>query len=367
MPNLTFAVDGLDRCSSGTIDTIGWITKGFLFKTGAAQTSITISIRNNASGGGGNDWAIDDIALVTCNPNLNLVPSGNATVCYGNQVDVACTVRAFFDNYVNYKWERSTDGGASWTVAGTGVGSPTIVGGSYQYQASLPSFLADSAHNLNQYRFTVASTPANLTSAACSFVANTVIVVLVNNCNTPLKTGMLGFSGTLTNDLAVLTWKVQDEEAGIIYKIERSYDEVNFTIVGTISGKHSSRKEGSYTFRDPEPVKGNVYYRIRMIEGNKENYSRMILLSTGLEFGIKSINPFNAKIDIQLTTPREGLAEWVIADTYGKIVYRSRRMVSAGLNSITLDNLGGLSAGTYFMRVQLNGKTINRKVVKFNK
>jgi hypothetical protein len=368
MPNLTFAVDGLDRYSSGTIDTFGWMKKGFLFKTGASQNSVTISIRNNASGGGGNDWAIDDIALVTCNPNLNLVPSGNAQVCYGNQVDVASTVTAFFDNYVNYKWERSTDGGATWTVAGSGVGSPGSSGGSYQYTASLPSFLADSSHNLNQYRFTVASTAANLASSTCSFTANTVIVVMTNNCLVPLKTGIVGFSGKLSNDRAVLTWKIQDEEPGIIYNIEKSYDGVNFTTVGTIPGKYSTTKEGSYNFHDPEPVKGNVYYRIRMIEGKNENYSKLILLSTGLEFEIKSvINPFNTKVDIQLTTPREGWVECIIADTYGKIVHRSRRMASAGLSSITIDNLGGLSAGTYFLRVELNGKSINKKIVKFNR
>lgn len=367
MPNLTFAIDGLDRYSSGMIDTTGWMKKGFLFQTGAAQTSITISIRNNASGGGGNDWAIDDIALVTCNPNLNLVPSGNATVCYGNQVDVACTVSAFFSNYVNYRWERSTDGGATWTVAGTGVGSPTLVGGSYQYTAALPSFLADSAHNLNQYRFTVASTAANLASPSCSFVANTVIVVMVNNCMTPLKTGLLGFAGKLSGGIATLNWKVQDEEPNIIYKIERSFDQVNFSEIGTAFGKYASTG-GSYNFRDPEPVKGNVYYRIRMIEGNNHNYSRLILLSTGVEFEIKSvINPFNTKVEIQLTTPREGSAELVIADTYGKIVHRSKRIVSAGLNSVTLDNLANLSAGTYFLRVQLNGKSINKKIVKINR
>lgn len=187
-PNLSFAIDDLDRYSSGQIDTTGWMKKGFLFRTGAAQTSITISIRNNASGGGGNDWAIDDISLVTCNPNLNLVPSGTSQVCYGSQVDISSTVTSFFNNYTYYRFERSTDNGASWTVPYSGTGIPDPVTGGYEYTAQLvPSFLADTAHHMNQYRFIVASSPANLSNADCSFMASTTIVVMVNDCSVILN------------------------------------------------------------------------------------------------------------------------------------------------------------------------------------
>ncbi len=187
-PNLTFAIDGLDRYSSGQIDTTGWMKKGFLFRTGDTQTSISISIRNNASGGGGNDWAIDDIALVTCNPQLDLVPSGNASVCYGQQVDISSTVTSFFNNYTYYRFERSIDNGATWSTVGSGNATPTIVPGGYEYLAQLvPSFLADSSHHMNQYRFTVASTPTNLSTDDCSFTAAATIVVMVDNCSVVLS------------------------------------------------------------------------------------------------------------------------------------------------------------------------------------
>jgi hypothetical protein len=200
-PNLSFAIDDLDRYSSGQIDTTGWMKKGFLFKTGPSQTAITISIRNNASGGGGNDWAIDDIALVTCNPNLNLVPSGNAQVCYGSQVDISSTVTSFFNNYTHYRFERSSDNGATWTVPYSGTGTPNPVTGGYEYMAQLvPSFLADTAHHMNQYRFVVASSPANLGNADCSFTASTTIVVMVNNCSV-----ILNASDTISRKKRVIT------------------------------------------------------------------------------------------------------------------------------------------------------------------
>ena len=72
LPNLSFTVNGLDYYSSGQLDTIGWQEKGFVFKTSSSQSSATISIRNNASGGGGNDWVLDDIIVGTCGPTTIL-------------------------------------------------------------------------------------------------------------------------------------------------------------------------------------------------------------------------------------------------------------------------------------------------------
>jgi hypothetical protein len=51
-PNLTFMIDGIDYYTSGDMDYIGnygeWVKKGFVFLTAPGQTSLTISIKNNA-------------------------------------------------------------------------------------------------------------------------------------------------------------------------------------------------------------------------------------------------------------------------------------------------------------------------------
>lgn len=229
-PNLSFAIDDLDRYSSGQIDTLGWMKKGFLFKTGPSQTSITISIRNNASGGGGNDWAIDDIAMVTCNPNLNMIPTGNAQVCYGSQVDVSSTVTSFFNNYTHYRFERSTDNGATWTIPGSGTGTPNPISGGYQYNAQLvPSFLADSGHHLNQYRFVVASSPANLGNSDCSFTASTTIVVMVNDCSIILSDAD---SATRKKRVVIRT----GDQIEVSKLINPFYNNISFDLVMTVDG-----------------------------------------------------------------------------------------------------------------------------------
>ena len=65
-PNIAFAIAGVDLYNTGELAYSGkWVKGSFTFSTGAG-TSVSINIRNNAPGGGGNDFAIDDISLTTC-------------------------------------------------------------------------------------------------------------------------------------------------------------------------------------------------------------------------------------------------------------------------------------------------------------
>lgn len=66
LPNLVLSVNGYDVYGTGSIDYTGeWVQKTFTFNTGSS-TSVAINLRNNAPGGSGNDWAIDDFTLNQC-------------------------------------------------------------------------------------------------------------------------------------------------------------------------------------------------------------------------------------------------------------------------------------------------------------
>ncbi len=82
-------------------------------------------------------------------------------------VDIGGTVQSYFSNYVNYKWQKSTDDGATWTDDGSpGTGTPTVNGsGEYEYTVNYPQFVATQSDSGTQYRLIVATTPSNLTSA----------------------------------------------------------------------------------------------------------------------------------------------------------------------------------------------------------
>lgn len=65
-PNLAFSVNGEDLYTTGDIEYSGsWVQKSFTFSSGSLTTA-NITIKNNAPGGGGNDWTLDDITIASC-------------------------------------------------------------------------------------------------------------------------------------------------------------------------------------------------------------------------------------------------------------------------------------------------------------
>jgi hypothetical protein len=114
-PNLAFDINGLNYFSTGNMTYSGlWVNKSFTFNTGVL-TSVTISIKNNAPGGGGNDWAIDDLSLAQC---LVLLPA-NITNFQGarRQDAVVISWQAGDDQKRSYyDVERSTGDGQFITI-----------------------------------------------------------------------------------------------------------------------------------------------------------------------------------------------------------------------------------------------------------
>lgn len=367
-PNLTLAIDGIDYYTTGDVAYNGiWIKKGFTYLTGPVQTSLTAMVRNNAPGGGGNDWAIDDIALATCTPNLNLQPSPNLTVCAGNEVDMFSIINSYFSNYIYWEYDKSTDNGVTWTSTGvTGTGSPVLVAGQWQYTATYPSFLANISDNNSMYRIKVASTALNLNDAGCSFAASTTIQVLTTTC-LALPNGMLtSFTGNTTNNLANLAWTTSKETPDLYFEIERSTDGLNFQKIATMNAAGKDNGQ-SYSLTDNEPLKaGATWYRIKLITGTGFTYSHVITLYAGsITFEIKSLlNPFDSYISFDAIVPADGEVKILLLDGFGRIVKQKNNQVYKGLNKVMISDLGILSEGSYFLRIQTDNQIINKKLIK---
>ena len=374
-PNITFELDGIDYYTTGNLQYTGkWIKKGFTFLTGMSQTSFTLKLKNNAPGGGGNDWAIDDISVATCTPNLDMKPTSDVNVCIGNTVDMSCLINCFFPNYIYWEWEKSANGGSTWTSTGvsgvaTGANAPVLVGGQWQYNAPYPTFIGDSSQNGMMYRIKIASTSNNLTNSSCSFTAAATIHIWVNNCMDVLDTKLLSFNGDNDNGYAKLQWTTSGETSTIRYEVEKSLDGLHFTKIATIAGTDGAGKSSTYDFTDPEMLKGATYYRIRLADGTNYKYSRIITMNAGLlKLEIKSlINPFVNNVVFDVVTPSDKQATISLVDTYGKQVKLVTQPLYKGFNHITISDLGTLSSGVYILRVAVDGNVINKKILKSGK
>lgn len=376
-PNLTFMIDGVDYYTSGDLDYIGeygqWVKKGFVFMTGPGQTSLTISIKNNAPGGGGNDWVMDDIEFRTCLPALEMRPSINPTYCRNGQVDISVAVSTFFNNFSYYQWERSTDNGVTWTAAPESPSVQTFNyvngGGTYRDTVALPSFLATPAVDGFRYRIRTSTSLSNIGVQNCAVYNNTdVVTVDVHPTCDVLPAQVTALNAELKNKYAVVKWKVKNELSLSAYTVERSDNAVQFKAIGVVFAKGTLTGEEQYLFNDPVPVTGKVYYRLKLI--SKEDvvkYSDMVSVTPGQQqnFMITNlVNPFESRLSFQLETYLNGFVDVQLADASGRLIMQRKVQVVKGVNAISLDVPANLQKGIYILRVKSEAGTINKTIQK---
>jgi len=135
-PNLSINLNGVNYYSTGDITYTGtWVQKSFTFLNSGTNVA-TLDVRNNAPGGGGNDWVLDDISMSYCLIVLpvKLESFTGQTTPQGNllkwRVDQAPDLHHF-------EVERSTDG-SIFSSIGEVAGLADVDG--YQFtDESLPS------------------------------------------------------------------------------------------------------------------------------------------------------------------------------------------------------------------------------------
>lgn len=163
-PNVSFLIDNLVGFTSGEIpqDAV-WHNYGFTFTTAPGQTTVQLSLQNNAPGGIGNDLALDNISFRPCGPEAFILPETIANICEdGDPIILDATVIG--DQYTTpvFQWQLSRDEGATWINidgATTQSFSHTNLTSGFYY-----------------YRFLLANDQLNLDNARCRVISNEKIV-----------------------------------------------------------------------------------------------------------------------------------------------------------------------------------------------
>lgn len=157
-PNVSFLLNDEIKFNTGNIpQSQQWNTYGFTFTTQSGQTTLKLSLRNNAPGGIGNDLALDNISFRPCGPEAFILPETIANICEdGNPIDLEATIVG--SQYANpaFQWQSSLDGFSSWTnINGDSVYNHTDLSGGYYH-----------------YRYLLANSPGNLSNSKCRVISN---------------------------------------------------------------------------------------------------------------------------------------------------------------------------------------------------
>jgi gliding motility-associated-like protein len=177
LPNITFTIQNtsgtvLQSYTTGNITaltTVTWVQYGFYFNTPPGVDTVVLQMTNNASGGDGNDLALDDITFRAAGPlvqpSLAGYPTDTVTFCQPNatSLDFNAAVENCYPTAA-YQWQQSVDSGGSWTDV------PGATSATYTLPPSGPGY--------DEYRLTVAQT-GNIGLTACQVASPPILVNVI--------------------------------------------------------------------------------------------------------------------------------------------------------------------------------------------
>lgn len=177
-------------------------------------------------------------------------------------------------------------------------------------------------------------------------------------CGLPVE--MITFEGWKDENANVLTWSTSSEKNNKQFIIERSSDGVNFSTIGTVSGKGNSSATQTYYFQDEKPLGNFSYYRLKQEDHDGTiSYSYVIsILNEQTDIHIYP-NPNNGSFTINLLSP-QNVYTLDITDISGRSVY-----MNAGEIAPSSIEINDLAKGVYIVRFFIDNETIIKKMVVY--
>lgn len=188
-------------------------------------------------------------------------------------------------------------------------------------------------------------------------------IEIFSDCVLPVVLG--NFNIQKQNKANRLNWTTTQEINSSKFVIQQSRNGRDFVTLGEVAAAGNSSTNRTYSFTHNLPLSGYNYYRIKMVDrDNKSKYSQVRSVQN---LGINQIqvtpNPVAGNMKVSINAEKSELATIMITDMSGKAISSKNYTVAAGDNDIPVTT-AGLSAGSYIVRVQLNGDVQVSKFIK---
>lgn len=217
-----------------------WNYYDFSFTTSTGQTSVDVVLQNLASGGCGNDLALDDIAVKACGPSLSAALSPCASVNAGITVTLDGTIGGGFTS-PEYQWQSSTDG-ISWTN----------ISGATTIDYVLPSVTSADA----RYYRLLSAENGNINNVNCRIVSNAVQLNVITVA--PLNDHSLQAYFVSENEVELI-WTSTGQNA-CTFEIYGSVEGTNYVLLNTTTCKKTYLYNYRHTFGEQPTMN---YFKIK--------------------------------------------------------------------------------------------------------
>lgn len=185
----------------------------------------------------------------------------------------------------------------------------------------------------------------------------------------PLPVELIAFNAVLMNQRVEIDWQTASEINNDFFEIQRSSDNVEYTVLGTVEGNGTTNEVQGYSFTDAFPLNGTSYYRLRQVDFNGDfEYSPTVFVNNVIDGFDVVVAPNPTTIDnLNLIITSDDLSPLNISlyDLAGKKVLERQLTFDDYTNGARIIRDEKMESGLYLLKVnqELNEKVIRIRIV----
>ena len=182
---------------------------------------------------------------------------------------------------------------------------------------------------------------------------------------TPLPLDWVSFSGQVEGSTVNLQWTTDHSVNNNYFDIERSANGTEFSSIGELPSQDNSNTAGVmlYSFTDPNPLKGNDFYRIMEVDKDgQQSWSSVVEVSIGN--ATTGVHLQNNPVANQVTLINSGqmlIQRMQVLDISGKVLIDQAPYSTHSVLQLSIPNL---PSGFYLLRVSTPGNNTTISFIK---
>jgi hypothetical protein len=192
-----------------------------------------------------------------------------------------------------------------------------------------------------------------------------ITATTVTITKTILPVTLISFSGRKSaNSSIILDWETASENNSDYFAVERSSQGYVFIELNRVQAAGNNSGLKKYEYRDPAPVQGNNYYRLKMTDNDgRFKYSAIIRIVRDKEINIIELYPNPASQYVTVTIPAEYYNGYLqLYNSEGQIIFRKyilrQEVISLDLNKYL--------PGMYYINVVNRNNSQTTRLIKRN-
>jgi len=173
------------------------------------------------------------------------------------------------------------------------------------------------------------------------------------------------FHVSLKDKVVDIKWTASNTHPDSYYEVERSTDQKNFEKLTKI--RAAGTGEFSYSFRDMKPVRGNAFYRLKLLD--PESYTKYSTISrirwADKSLFINNVYPTRSStnVQVQINSDRRYPATLEVLDFAGRLVKKSSLQIVEGNVNYSIP-VSDFKSGSYLFRINIGSEMLTGKFIR---